>query len=503
MASIETAPLLEGKTGTAPAEVEKIVGWKASAIAGDIATLGAGTALAAAFNTMLVFLIPRLMSVEEYGHWRLFLLYAGYVGFLHFGFADGALLRWAGRTQEAIYHEVGPSWRYLILLHLAVVIPLCAMAGLAPGMPTHIRILCVGVLLFGLIINSVTLLQYSLQAARVFRPVAIAAAVPPGVFVVLAFCWSLRSTPTANELMALYGVSWVVVLIYLFLRVRPRLTSSSGSARALGKESTALGWPILLANVGFGLVQSADRLVVSSARPIYDFAQYSLAASTMFAPVAAIAAVYRVFFSHVAAVEHEGRARVYGRASRFLLLAWSLLLPYYFVLEVFVRRFLPKYIPALPLAGILLFGVIFLAEIQILHMSFSYLHRQQREFLLLTIGAFLVTLSMALIITLERHSLAAVAVGQVAALALWWVVNEWTLRETTGQVGGDWLRALVVVVWSAASFAIVLRLTTNGGWRIAAYYLLVAGVLWPACGAEFRFGWGLLEAHRLSIKFRS
>ncbi len=46
MASIETAALLEGNAGATPADVAKIAGWKTSAIAGDIATLGAGTRLA-------------------------------------------------------------------------------------------------------------------------------------------------------------------------------------------------------------------------------------------------------------------------------------------------------------------------------------------------------------------------------------------------------------------------------------------------------------------------
>lgn len=38
------------------AEGAKTEGWKTSAIAGDIATLGVGTVRAAAFNTMPVFL---------------------------------------------------------------------------------------------------------------------------------------------------------------------------------------------------------------------------------------------------------------------------------------------------------------------------------------------------------------------------------------------------------------------------------------------------------------
>ena len=494
MASVETTSLLGENPGAVREEGAKSGTWQPGAIVSDFATLGAGTALAAVFNTLLVFLIPRLVSVQEYGYWRLFLLYAGYVGFLHFGFVDGALLRWAGQTLETIHHDVGPSWKYLILQQAAVILPLCAIIGVVPRVPGHIRIACAEVLVFGLIMNSVTLLQYSLQAARVFAPVAVAAAVPPGAFVALVFVYRLRTTPTANELTVLYGVAWLLILLYLSARVRPRLGSSSESSWSLGKKLTAVGWPVVLANTAFGLVQSADRLVVSSALPIHDFAQYSLAASTMFVPVTAILAISRVFFSHAAPLEHEDRAKIYARVSRLLLVAWSLLLPYFFVLEAFVQRFLPKYISSLPLAGVLLFAVIFVAGIQILHMSYFYLYKRQREFLYLSLSALAMGLFVALAITVRLRSLFAVAAGQVGALAFWWLLNEWTLRRITGQSGRDWLRVFSVVGWSAASFAFTLWSVSRMSLRIPMYYALVACILWFCLGDDLRFSWRLVRA---------
>ena len=91
----------------------KIQGLSSSLVARDVATVGSGTLLAAVFSTLQVFLIPRLISVEDYGYLRLFVLYAGYVGFLHLGFSDGALLRWAGRPLGEFRHEVMPSLKFL------------------------------------------------------------------------------------------------------------------------------------------------------------------------------------------------------------------------------------------------------------------------------------------------------------------------------------------------------------------------------------------------------
>lgn len=462
-----------------------------SVLARDVAAMGGGTALAAVFNTVLVFLIPRLVSVEDFGYWRLFLLYASYVALLHLGFADGLLLRWAGRPLGDFHDEIGLSMRFMFWQHLVFIVP----AGLVVGLllPPPLGLIGAAIFVLALIINLATVLQDALQGARQFKSVAIATAIPPGVFVTLAFISHVSHKASSREFIVLYCIAWVAVLIYFWARVRPGWHDRcKDSAWRFGKASITMGWPILLANGGLGLVQSADRLVVSSALPIYDFAQYSLASSMMFVPVTAIAAVYRVFFSHVAAVEHEDRARVYAHASRFLLLAWSLLLPYFFVLEVFVRRFLPRYSTSLPVAGILLLGVIFLAGIQILHMSFAYLYGRQQQFLFLTLGALALSVSIALVAAIWLRSLVAVAIGQVVALAIWWLVNEWKLRKITGQVWKDWLRMTGLIAWSLASYGIAMRCTYQPVWQVSIYYLLVFFVLLLACRDEFRIGWRLL-----------
>jgi O-antigen/teichoic acid export membrane protein len=473
-------------------------GSRFSALARDVATMSGGTAMAALFNTLLVFLIPRLVSVEDFGYWRLFLLYAGYAGFLHLGFAEGALLRWAGRPLQEFRHEVVTSIKFMFWQQLALVVPSCVIVALL--VPSPLRLIIIAVLVFALIMNLAALLQCGLQGARQFKPVALATAAPSGVFVLIAFLWHLRAVPSFRGLIVLYCASWAGVLIYLWTRVRPQQGAYSlVPAWPLGKACILLGWPIVLANGGLGLVQSADRIVVSSALPIRDFAQYSLASSMMFVPVTAISAVYRVFFSHVAAVEREGRARIYAHASKFLLLVWSLLLPYFFVLEVFVRRFLPKYLTALPVAEILLLGVIFLAGIQILHMSFASLYGRQRQFLSLTVGALLVSVSVALVLTIWLRSLTAVALGQVAALAGWWLLNEWNLRETSGQRWKNWLQVLSVVGWSAVSYGVALWSKPGMSWRIPIYYLLVLPVLLVSCRHEFRFGWKLIQGTAVGL----
>src|SRR5579864_1021931 len=451
--------------------------------------MGSGTLLNVVFSTALVFLVRRMVSVEDYGYWRLFTLYAGYVGFLHLGFADGALLRWAGKPFEEFHHEIGPSMRFLIGEHLLVIVPACLLAAFL--LPANTRFIGISVLLLALVMNLVTLLQFSLQGAKIFGPVAVATAAPAGIFLVLVFLRELRRTPNFRELILLYIAAWAGVLIYLWMRVKP-VQQTAGSGWRLGRNYISLGWPILLANTGYSLVGAADRFAVSAALPIYDFAQYSLAASIILVPVLAIVTINRVFFSHIATVRKEDRPKPYAHTSRFLLFAWSMLLPSFFAVDPFVRHFLPKYVPALRVAGILLVGVFFLAGIESLHMSYCYVHGMGRQFLLQAGGALVVSFSLAMVMTLWLRSLVAVAIGQVIALGLWWLANEWGVRKTSGQTWKDWLRVMALFTWCGLSYGIASSQAHALFARTFLYYGLVAGAVWLACQKEVRLGLKLL-----------
>jgi O-antigen/teichoic acid export membrane protein len=421
----------------------------------------------------------------------LFMLYGSYAGLIQVGFLDGALLRWAGRPLADFHSEIRPSLKFLVLQLLATTVP----AGFIILWTVHreIRFIGLAVLVYAVLFNINALLQYCLQSARRFKPVALATAAPAGIFVLLTFLWNLKRVPDFRLLIVLYCVAWLSALVYLWNRVKPLQGScSSKPAWSLGKSFVLIGWPIVLSGVGFSLVQSADRLVVSWALQIHQFAEYSLASSAMFVPVTAISAIYRVFFSHAAGLQHEGRARVYAHASKFLLLAWSVLLPYFFVLEVVVRHVLPRYLVALPAAGILLFSILFLAEIQILHTSFAYIYGRQRDFLFLTLGALIVAFSVGLAMALFFGSLVAVAVGQLASLGIWWCVNDWILRETTGQSWAGRLTQLGIFGWCVIGFETAMRTTENVGARILIYYAMVSACLILACRSEVKILWKLV-----------
>jgi hypothetical protein len=143
---------------------QKFQSLRFSVLAEDVATVGSGTLFAAIFNTLLVFLIPRLVRIEDFGYWRLFLLYASYAGLLHLGLADGALLRWAGKPLEEFHHQVGLTLKVLFWQHLAFIVPAGLLVAL--WLPRPLGLVGVAILVVALMIASMYLGRIFLRVNR-------------------------------------------------------------------------------------------------------------------------------------------------------------------------------------------------------------------------------------------------------------------------------------------------------------------------------------------------
>jgi hypothetical protein len=257
-----SAPFTDDLAEKDAAGFEEVLGnWKTSAIAADVATLGMGTLVAGLFNVAMVFLVPKLISVEHYGYWRLFALYAGYVGFLHFGFVDGALLRWAGRSFDQFRSEIPSFTRYLFLQHVVMLVPLGVL--LSYFFPAQLRFIAGAVALYAMLYNLTALLQFSLQAARIFRPVAISFVLAPALSCACVFLWQFILPSSYLEVISIYVFASCVPLLFLLRWTQSWKRRSAQAMKGVAWSCIVSGFPITLVNTGAYLIQCADRLAIS------------------------------------------------------------------------------------------------------------------------------------------------------------------------------------------------------------------------------------------------
>jgi O-antigen/teichoic acid export membrane protein len=436
----------------APVRPEDGVGVAAGRVSAgrNVGKMLAATAVTGATGVALTFWVPALLPVDEFGYWRSFLLYAGYAGFLHLGMVDGALLNWTKqRESRAGASSLRGSLVALTVQHLAIAALGLLLLTARFARRQHFSEILAALLAYALLFNLTGLVQAHLQARLRFSAVAAATAMPGAIFLLLLGVLRFGRVTlhvTLDGLMLAYLAAWAATLaVLLGLSMGDKqgkegkgIMSWGASQRASGKHIGA-GWAIMLANTSYGLMQSADRITVNLTRPIHDFAIYSLAQSSIYVPVAIIAAIARVAFSHFATATEAGREARYRDTTRLLTLAWMLLLPYYFAVEWAVVRWLGRYTPGLSAGKVLLLSVLFLSLISVVQANAAALAGAQRRFFAGSVAAVALALATAWLCSKGlgskgmgwgwSGSLTAVAWSQVVSAGVWWLGNEWAARR--------------------------------------------------------------------------
>ena len=51
-------------------------------------------------SVLMSLIVPKFLTVRDFGYWQLFIFYFGYVGFFHFGLNDGVYLKYGGKSYD-------------------------------------------------------------------------------------------------------------------------------------------------------------------------------------------------------------------------------------------------------------------------------------------------------------------------------------------------------------------------------------------------------------------
>ena len=67
-------------------------------------------------------IVPKILGVDKYSYWQLFLFYSSYVGFTTFGFSDGIYLRLGGKNYEDLdFRIIGSQIKLNMILQVFIV----------------------------------------------------------------------------------------------------------------------------------------------------------------------------------------------------------------------------------------------------------------------------------------------------------------------------------------------------------------------------------------------
>jgi O-antigen/teichoic acid export membrane protein len=428
-------------------------------------------------NGVLTFLLPRLLSMESYGYYRLFLFYGGFAGVLHLGLPDGALIRWAARPQQRLNAELVGSFTFLLAEHAAVLMPATAiLALLFHRQPWFFLVTALA--LYAVVFNVAALGQFALQAEKMFGLLSLVTVLNPVLLLAAVVALHYSQHLTLGTLVAAFILSWTVAAVpvwgHLLGKFRPR-TSGVRHAWRIGACNIRVGWSVLLALLCTNVALSLDRIAVSLSFGIRDFAIYSLAATALAVVNTIILSVARVVFPYLSdGLSAETQVRAYWWGEACLVGLWAISLTGYFPLHWLITWLLPNYVPSLPVLRLLMLGTGLTGIIHILQCNYF---RSTFRLARMLLGCAAGLVSALALLTLARRTgeLSMMALAMLGAIGLWWMLNEHLLKPLTG--GNSWNMLRTALVYTGCALWFVFCTSWNNLLAGASAYLGVSAVL--------------------------
>lgn len=416
----------------------------------DVGSYGIANIIVLLSGIVQTFIVPKYLSIEAYGYWRIFTLYLGYVGFLHFGFADGIFIRWLGQSTKDIITELKYSLKFL-LLQQVIVISFCLIVVTFLKLNPVMYFIVSAILLLALITNIYTAITFALQAIKQFKVLSILTMFQTVSFligIILLMVLKLISLKTLI-IWQIINTSLLLLISLIVVKRFQTKTQSSPSFHSLlnyGWENIKLGWYVLIGNFISVLFFSLDRLFTSSLFTVKEFAYYSLAASFLGIIYLLINTVGRVFLPYLADISKKGSQAIYPIGSRFIVLLWGVGLGLFFPVSKFVTWYLPQYTPCLPVLKILFCSVGFGGVINIVHSNYYKSNKVVKPYFkvgFLSIVLFIVLTSIGLQF---HHTLSTIAIMTVISFGVWYLLNEYQLMNISGRERRDINKDLFVII---------------------------------------------------------
>ncbi|MEK5585143.1 hypothetical protein MKZ21_23120 [Paenibacillus sp. FSL P2-0536] len=349
-------------------------------------------------STVVLFLVPKLVGVEQYGYWQLYLFYSSFVGFLHFGWNDGLYLRYGGKEYKDLDKGLFFSQFYmLVILQITLAIIFFVFSFLfVVDINRQFIFEMTGFCL--LIVNVKYMLLLILQSTNRIKEYAQITLIGKVLFfciIVLFLSIGIRE----YQLMILADLTGnLIALIYALYCCKDivfrRISSFYFSFRE-ALENISVGIKLMFANLASMLIIGVIRFGIERSWNISTFAKVSLTLSVSNLMMIFINAVGIVIFPILRRTDENKLSNIYITIRDFLMVILLGSLTLYYPLKVALSAWLPKYSDSLMYMSLLF--PMFVYEGKMALLINTYLKTLRKEKLMLKIN--LLSLFFSVIIT--------------------------------------------------------------------------------------------------------
>lgn len=346
-------------------------------------------------SVLMVLILPKLIGLNDYGYWQLYLFYISYLGFFNIGWVEGIYLRYGGAEFHQLNKSKFAGQFFFFTIYISIVAMLFLFSSYFFINDIDKEYILIMVSLSLLVTVPRGFLLYVLQTTNRIKEFSLITLLDRFLYLVIISTLLLIGVKN-YELMigADFAIKLITLIISLYL-CREIVFLKTENINKVCKEvfiNISVGIKLMFANIASMLIIGVVRFGIERSWDIATFGKVSLVLSISNLMMVFVNALGIVLFPILKRTETEKYSKIYINLRNFLIPTLLLSLVLYFPLKIILQMWLPLYLESLKFLSLMLPIIVFEGKMALL--INTYLKTLREEYLMLKINIIAVICSI-------------------------------------------------------------------------------------------------------------
>lgn len=400
-------------------------------------------------GVLLGFVVPLMMSVNDFGLYKTFTLYMAYGGFFGFGLIDGIFLDYGGKNFGQLNRlQFRSFFKWYLLLHSLVFIIMAVVLCF-----TENTFLFIALAVNIIACNTSNYYQQISQITQRFKEYSyrkILQSIINIVSILILYYYYTKGETISYQLLIIILVLTNIALAFWYIYTYRELTFGVSLSLYQVRNEIGhlikLGFPLLFANLCSALILTVDRQFVNWFFDTSTYAVYAFAYNLLTLVTVATSAISVVLYPILKRSETKKMIDKYEVLMQLLLLFIFGALVIYFPLVEIVKEFLPKYNNSLLIFRIIFPGLAVSSAITVVIHNYFKALGINSLFFKKSVAILICNIIVNVAICFAFHSTTIISISSIIVMLAWYVYVESTLREKFRISGGKSLYYILFMI---------------------------------------------------------
>lgn len=421
--------------------------------------------------------VPKILGVEQFGYWQLFLFYASYVGFFHFGLSSGIYLKMGGIPRDNFDHESTKSqFIFGVIFQSVIAVSIVLISGLLETDWERSFVIS-QTAIYLVLQNACTYLMNVLQCMNETKYSSFSTMAGKTAFFIPLAVLIVLKVNTFEPYVVAYVLSTIAQLGYCLYHLREFICAKWLGLLIAAKKSLSsikIGINLMMANIASMVILGVARFLIDDVWGIETFGKLSLVFSLANFFLAFISQASMVLFPALRQANSHEAIHFYQTARDAL----SLLLPgvylLYYPMVAMVGWWLPAYADSLPYLALLLPVCVFDSMTNITGNTFLQVFRRERQMLKINMLAAGVSIICSLAGAYVFRDPAIILCGASLAVAVRCLLAERSVSGFLGILSGSAVLGMLFLSMSFVALSVLMPSGTAACLYAAIYLAYLA-----------------------------